>query len=69
MLRVLSVDGDVGSVSWFFHQFCWHSEDVDRDMDFVMTVVRTIRSLRSDYNLNKLRTDCKTTHTHTHTTN
>uniref|UniRef100_A0A3P8WTC0 Valine--tRNA ligase n=1 Tax=Cynoglossus semilaevis TaxID=244447 RepID=A0A3P8WTC0_CYNSE len=39
-------------------EFCWHSEDVDRDMDFVMTVVRTIRSLRSDYNLNKLRTDC-----------
>ncbi|XP_064801935.1 valine--tRNA ligase-like isoform X5 [Oncorhynchus masou masou] len=38
--------------------FCWHSEDVDRKMEFVMTVVRTIRSLRADYNLTKTRADC-----------
>uniref|UniRef100_A0A6Q2Y555 valine--tRNA ligase n=1 Tax=Esox lucius TaxID=8010 RepID=A0A6Q2Y555_ESOLU len=39
-------------------EFCWHSEEVDRQMDFVMTVVRTIRSLRADYNLTKTRADC-----------
>uniref|UniRef100_A0A6Q2ZNU4 valine--tRNA ligase n=1 Tax=Esox lucius TaxID=8010 RepID=A0A6Q2ZNU4_ESOLU len=32
--------------------------EVDRQMDFVMTVVRTIRSLRADYNLTKTRADC-----------
>uniref|UniRef100_A0A3Q3F1S8 Valine--tRNA ligase n=1 Tax=Labrus bergylta TaxID=56723 RepID=A0A3Q3F1S8_9LABR len=40
------------------NEFCWHSEEVDRDMDFVMTVVKTIRSLRADYNLTKTRADC-----------
>lgn len=39
-------------------EFCWHSEEVDREMDFVMTVVKTIRSLRADYNLTKTRADC-----------
>nr|XP_020466527.1 valine--tRNA ligase [Monopterus albus] len=39
-------------------EFCWHSEEVDRDMEFVMTVVKTIRSLRADYNLTKTRADC-----------
>lgn len=39
-------------------EFCWHSEDVDRQMEFVMSVVRTIRSLRADYNLTKTRADC-----------
>uniref|UniRef100_A0A673CC42 Valine--tRNA ligase n=1 Tax=Sphaeramia orbicularis TaxID=375764 RepID=A0A673CC42_9TELE len=39
-------------------EFCWHSEEVDRDMDFIMTVVKTIRSLRADYNLTKTRADC-----------
>lgn len=41
-------------------QFCWNSEEVDRDMEFIMSVVKTIRSLRSDYNLNKTKADCKT---------
>lgn len=40
-------------------QFCWHSEELDHQMEFVMTVVRTIRSLRADYNLTKTRADCK----------
>lgn len=40
------------------NEFCWHSEEVDRQMEFVMTVVRTIRSLRADYNLTKTRADC-----------
>ncbi|XP_019948459.2 valine--tRNA ligase [Paralichthys olivaceus] len=39
-------------------EFCWQSEEIDRDMEFVMTVVKTIRSLRADYNLNKTRADC-----------
>uniref|UniRef100_A0AAQ6A519 valine--tRNA ligase n=1 Tax=Amphiprion ocellaris TaxID=80972 RepID=A0AAQ6A519_AMPOC len=40
-------------------EFCWHSEEVDRDMEFIMTVVKTIRSLRADYNLTKTRADCE----------
>lgn len=39
-------------------EFCWHSEEIDREMEFVMTVVKTIRSLRADYNLTKTRADC-----------
>uniref|UniRef100_A0A3B3T8C0 Valine--tRNA ligase n=1 Tax=Paramormyrops kingsleyae TaxID=1676925 RepID=A0A3B3T8C0_9TELE len=39
-------------------EFCWHSEEVDQQMEFVMTVVRTIRSLRADYNLTKMRAEC-----------
>ncbi|KAM9852346.1 valine--tRNA ligase isoform 2-T2 [Aulostomus maculatus] len=39
-------------------EFCWHSEEVDRDMEFVMSVVKTVRSLRADYNLTKTRADC-----------
>ncbi|KAM9488338.1 valine--tRNA ligase [Clarias gariepinus] len=39
-------------------EFCWHSEELDQQMEFVMTVVRTIRSLRADYNLTKTRPDC-----------
>lgn len=44
-----------------FHllQFCWQCEEVDRDMDFIMAVVKTIRSLRSDYKLTKTAADCK----------
>uniref|UniRef100_A0A3Q3L8R9 Valine--tRNA ligase n=1 Tax=Mastacembelus armatus TaxID=205130 RepID=A0A3Q3L8R9_9TELE len=39
-------------------EFCWHSEEVDRDMEFVLSVIKTIRSLRADYNLTKTRADC-----------
>ncbi|XP_063054552.1 valine--tRNA ligase isoform X4 [Engraulis encrasicolus] len=39
-------------------EFCWHSDVVDKEMEFVMCVVRTIRSLRADYNLTKTRADC-----------
>uniref|UniRef100_A0AAQ4QS90 Valine--tRNA ligase n=1 Tax=Gasterosteus aculeatus aculeatus TaxID=481459 RepID=A0AAQ4QS90_GASAC len=42
-------------------EFCWHSAEVDRDMEFVMTVIKTIRSLRADYNLTKTRADCEMT--------
>ncbi|KAG7277920.1 hypothetical protein CRUP_004699 [Coryphaenoides rupestris] len=38
-------------------EFCWQSDEVDRQMEFVMTVVKTIRSLRADYNLTKTRAD------------
>ena len=39
-------------------QFCWQSDEVDCEMEFAMTVVKTIRSLRADYNLTKTRADC-----------
>ncbi|KAK0151520.1 Valine--tRNA ligase [Merluccius polli] len=39
-------------------EFCWQSDEVDRQMEFVMTIVKTIRSLRADYNLTKTRADC-----------
>ncbi|XP_061632119.1 valine--tRNA ligase isoform X1 [Phyllopteryx taeniolatus] len=39
-------------------EFCWNSDEVDRNMELVMNVVKTIRSLRSDYNLTKTRADC-----------
>uniref|UniRef100_A0A8C2F1M2 valine--tRNA ligase n=1 Tax=Cyprinus carpio TaxID=7962 RepID=A0A8C2F1M2_CYPCA len=35
-----------------------HVCDIDRQMEFVMSVVKTIRSLRADYNLTKTRADC-----------
>uniref|UniRef100_A0A8C7PQR9 valine--tRNA ligase n=1 Tax=Oncorhynchus mykiss TaxID=8022 RepID=A0A8C7PQR9_ONCMY len=38
------------------------------EMEFVMTVVRTIRSLRADYNLTKTRADCEFIHDHKHCT-
>uniref|UniRef100_A0A673IT33 valine--tRNA ligase n=1 Tax=Sinocyclocheilus rhinocerous TaxID=307959 RepID=A0A673IT33_9TELE len=43
------------------------SKDVDRQMEFVMSVVKTIRSLRADYNLTKTRADCETSHSTLHT--
>lgn len=49
------------SGSFHLLQFCWQSEEVDRDMDFIMAVVKTIRSLRSDYKLTKTAADCKST--------
>uniref|UniRef100_A0A7N6A3U3 valine--tRNA ligase n=1 Tax=Anabas testudineus TaxID=64144 RepID=A0A7N6A3U3_ANATE len=39
-----------------------YPDEVDCEMEFVMTVVKTIRSLRADYNLTKTRADCKLTH-------
>uniref|UniRef100_A0A674BQJ9 valine--tRNA ligase n=1 Tax=Salmo trutta TaxID=8032 RepID=A0A674BQJ9_SALTR len=38
------------------------------EMEFAMTVVRTIRSLRADYNLTKTRADCEFMHDHKHCT-
>lgn len=52
--------------SFHLFQFCWQCEDVDRDMDFIMAVVRTIRSLRSDYKLTKTAADCKQAENSTH---
>ncbi|XP_058864914.1 valine--tRNA ligase [Acipenser ruthenus] len=39
-------------------EFCWRSEETDRNMEFIMTIIRTIRSLRADYNLTKTKADC-----------
>uniref|UniRef100_A0A8C2F5Y5 valine--tRNA ligase n=1 Tax=Cyprinus carpio TaxID=7962 RepID=A0A8C2F5Y5_CYPCA len=44
-----------------------HVCDIDRQMEFVMSVVKTIRSLRADYNLTKTRADCETSHSTLHT--
>uniref|UniRef100_A0A8C4REL5 Valine--tRNA ligase n=1 Tax=Erpetoichthys calabaricus TaxID=27687 RepID=A0A8C4REL5_ERPCA len=38
--------------------FCWRNDDIDRNMEFIMTVIKTIRSLRADYNLTKTKADC-----------
>ncbi|XP_041081866.1 valine--tRNA ligase-like [Polyodon spathula] len=39
-------------------EFCWRSEETDRNMEFTMCIIRTIRSLRADYNLTKTKADC-----------
>lgn len=40
-------------------QFTWRNEELESEMDLAMNVIRAIRSLRSDYNLNKNNTDGK----------
>ncbi|RXN05670.1 valine--tRNA ligase-like isoform X1 [Labeo rohita] len=42
----------------FVTEELFQREDIDRQMEFVMSVVKTIRSLRADYNLTKTRADC-----------
>ncbi|XP_067830029.1 valine--tRNA ligase [Heptranchias perlo] len=37
---------------------CWRDEELDRNVEFAMSVTRTIRSLRADYNLTKTKADC-----------
>ncbi|XP_039624592.1 valine--tRNA ligase [Polypterus senegalus] len=39
-------------------EFSWRNDDIDRNMEFIMTVIKTIRSLRADYNLTKTKADC-----------
>ncbi|KAL5011505.1 hypothetical protein ScPMuIL_010056 [Solemya velum] len=39
-------------------QYCWRKSDLESDVEFVQTVVRTIRSMRADYNLTpKMKAD------------
>uniref|UniRef100_H3B5X3 valine--tRNA ligase n=1 Tax=Latimeria chalumnae TaxID=7897 RepID=H3B5X3_LATCH len=39
-------------------EYCWRDEQVDRNVEFTMSIIRTIRSLRADYNLTKTKADC-----------
>ncbi|GCC17963.1 hypothetical protein chiPu_0021603 [Chiloscyllium punctatum] len=39
-------------------QYCWRNEELDRTVEFVMTIIRAIRSLRADYNLTKTKAGC-----------
>ncbi|XP_067865559.1 valine--tRNA ligase [Heterodontus francisci] len=39
-------------------EFCWRDEELDHNVEFVMSVIRAIRSLRADYNLTKTKADC-----------
>ncbi|XP_060707050.1 valine--tRNA ligase [Hemiscyllium ocellatum] len=39
-------------------EYCWRNEELDRSVEFVMTIIRAIRSLRADYNLTKTKADC-----------
>ncbi|XP_072331843.1 valine--tRNA ligase isoform X2 [Scyliorhinus torazame] len=37
---------------------CWRDEELDRNVEFVTSIIRAIRSLRADYNLTKTKADC-----------
>ncbi|XP_054834298.1 valine--tRNA ligase [Eublepharis macularius] len=39
-------------------QYCWRNEDLDHTVDFMLSIVRAVRSLRADYNLTKTKADC-----------
>ncbi|XP_043939220.1 valine--tRNA ligase [Protopterus annectens] len=39
-------------------EYCWQNEELNRNMEFIMSIIRTIRSLRADYNLTKTKADC-----------
>ncbi|XP_078502147.1 valine--tRNA ligase isoform X1 [Lissotriton helveticus] len=39
-------------------EHCWRDEECDRNVDFIMLIVRAVRSLRADYNLTKTKADC-----------
>ncbi|XP_066470749.1 valine--tRNA ligase [Tiliqua scincoides] len=39
-------------------QYHWRNEGLDSTVDFILSVVRAVRSLRADYNLTKTKADC-----------
>ncbi|PIO38859.1 hypothetical protein AB205_0043880 [Aquarana catesbeiana] len=39
-------------------QFRWRHEETERKMDLALLIVKSIRSLRADYNLTKTKADC-----------
>nr|DBA20552.1 TPA: hypothetical protein GDO54_017317 [Pyxicephalus adspersus] len=39
-------------------EFHWHNEETERKMDLALLIVKSIRSLRADYNLTKTKADC-----------
>jgi len=40
-------------------QFVWHDVSLEENVDLTMSVIRAVRSMRADYQLTKLKTDCK----------
>jgi hypothetical protein len=39
-------------------QFCWRDEKLEKDVDFIQTIVKAVRSERGDKNLvNKIKVD------------
>ncbi|XP_051899717.1 valine--tRNA ligase [Pristis pectinata] len=41
-----------------YEEYNWRDEELDRNAEFALSIVRTVRSLRADYNLTKTRADC-----------
>ncbi|XP_060095119.1 valine--tRNA ligase [Heteronotia binoei] len=39
-------------------QYRWRNEGLERIVDFMLSIVRAVRSLRADYNLTKTKADC-----------
>ncbi|XP_061475249.1 valine--tRNA ligase [Rhineura floridana] len=39
-------------------QYCWRDEGLDHTVDFMLSIIRAVRSLRADYNLTKTKADC-----------
>ncbi|XP_069775606.1 valine--tRNA ligase isoform X2 [Narcine bancroftii] len=39
-------------------EYNWRDEELDCNVEFALAIVRTVRSLRADYNLTKTRADC-----------
>ncbi|KAG8552851.1 hypothetical protein GDO81_003110 [Engystomops pustulosus] len=39
-------------------QFHWRDEEIEKKMELVLLIVKSIRSLRADYNLTKTKADC-----------
>ncbi|XP_020671012.3 valine--tRNA ligase [Pogona vitticeps] len=39
-------------------EYCWRDETLDRTIDFVLSIIKAVRSLRADYNLTKTKADC-----------
>ncbi|KAM4697001.1 valine--tRNA ligase [Rhinophrynus dorsalis] len=39
-------------------EFHWRDEELERNMDLALLIVKSIRSLRADYNLTKTKADC-----------
>ena len=43
----------------YFLQYPWQNESLDKDVEFVQSILNKARSLRSDYNLTKQTAECR----------
>jgi len=50
-------------IGLFKHLMCWQCSwrdtVLEQEVEFAMSVVKAVRSMRADYQLNKLKTECK----------